>query len=82
MKVIDIARQFCTRQIFDSTVCVVVGDEDMIFNPGDSLSDLSDLASKTVKHCYVEERVLFIEVVDLNTRRLKCKQLETLEEKN
>lgn len=62
MKVIDVARLFCTKHVFDSTVCVVVNNEDSIFNPGDSLSDLGDLADKTVKHCYTEERVLFIEV--------------------
>lgn len=44
---------------------ITVNDEELIFNPGDTLDDLealNDESSKTVKHAYVQESVLFIEV--------------------
>ena len=68
MKVQELIKPFLTKGIFDSTVCIIVNDEEIIFNPGDSLSDLEiigDLSTKTVKHAYVQENVLFIEVKEI-----------------
>ena len=65
MKVQDLIKPFLTKKTFDSTVCITVNDEELIFNPGDTLDDLealNDVSSKAVKHAYVQESVLFIEV--------------------
>ena len=65
MKVKDIVKPFCTKNIFDSTICITVDDEEIIFNPGDTLGDLTechDLGERTVTHCYVAESTLFVEV--------------------
>lgn len=65
MKVRDLCKLFCTDKKFDCTVCITIGNEEIIFNSGDDLKDIElcrDLGDKTIGHCYVSETCLFIEV--------------------
>lgn len=67
MKVKDFIKPFLTKGIFNSTVCITVNSEEIIFNSGDSVTDLQiagDLSTRTVKNAYVRESVLFIEIKD------------------
>lgn len=66
MKLKEILKHFCTNKSFASTICITIGNEEIIFNVGDSLEDIltcHDLKDKTVEHCYVSESTLFIEVI-------------------
>lgn len=65
MKVKDFIRPFLSKKVFETTVCITVDNEDLIFNVGDTLTDsqfIKDLENKTVKHSSVCKDVLFIEI--------------------
>ena len=67
MKVKDFIKPFLNKKVFETTVCITVDNEDLIFNVGDTLTDsqfIKDLGSKTVKHSSVCNDVLFIEIKD------------------
>ena len=67
MKVKDFIRPFLNKKVFETTVCITVDNEDLIFNVGDTLMDsqfINDLGNKTVKHSSVCNDVLFIEIKD------------------
>lgn len=53
MKVKDFIKPFLNKKVFETTVCITVDNEDLIFNVGDALTDsqfIKDLGNKTVKH--------------------------------
>lgn len=65
MKVKDFIKPFLTKKVFETTVCITVDGEDLIFNVGDVLTDsqfIKDLGNKNVKHSSVCKDVLFIEI--------------------
>ena len=65
MKVKDFIKPFLNKKVFETTVCITVDNEDLIFNVGDTLTDsqfIKDLGNKTVKHSSVCKDVLFIEI--------------------
>ena len=53
MKVKDFIKPFLNKKVFETTVCITVDNEDLIFNVGDTLMDsqfIKDLGNKTIKH--------------------------------